>query len=150
MALPVAFVALAGLGAASSASADDEHIVIRGCVTDAKAPSIVAPSTFVWSRSDIMLATAEARSTAVPLRDRIFYWLDDDDDLGKYRGQKVEIQGELQDIEKGKVDGEKITFEVSIEPGTIAYAGTVKGDEMTFEVTGTRGDKMTLVAKRQK
>ena len=39
---------------------------------------------------------------------------------------------------------------MSIEPGTIAYAGTVKGDEMTLEVTGTRGDKMSLVAKRQK
>jgi len=104
MALPVAFVALAGLGAAASATADDEHIVIRGCVTDAKAPSVVAPHSFVWSRSDIMLAAAEARSTAVPLRDRIFYWLDEDDDLGKYRGQQVEVQGELEDIEKGKVE----------------------------------------------
>ena len=43
-----------------------------------------------------------------------------------------------------------MSFEVTIEPGTIAYAGTVKGDEMTLEVTGTRGDKMSLVAKRQK
>ena len=104
IALPIAFVACAGLGAASAASADDEHIVIRGCVTDAKAPSVVAPHSFVWSRSDIMLAAAEARSTAVPLRDRIFYWLDDDDDLAKYRGQQVEVQGELEDIEKGKVE----------------------------------------------
>ena len=104
MALPFAFVAIAGFGAAASAPADDEHIVIRGCVTDAKAPSVVAPHSFVWSRSDIMLAAAEARSTAVPLRDRIFYWLDEDDDLGKYRGQQVEVQGELEDIEKGKVE----------------------------------------------
>ena len=63
---------------------------------------------------------------------------------------KVQVMNYEGRIEKGKVDGGKITFEVSIEPGTIAYAGTVKGDEMTFEVTGTRGDKMTLVAKRQK
>jgi len=53
-------------------------------------------------------------------------------------------------IEKGKLDGESISFEITIEPGTIAYAGTVKGDEMTLEVTGTQGDKMALVSKRQK
>ena len=100
MALSAALVSLA----AASASADDKDIVIRGCVTDASAPSVVAPSTFVWSRSDIMLAAAEARSTAVPLRDRIFYWLDDDEDLTKHRGQRVEIQGELEDFEKGKVE----------------------------------------------
>ena len=100
MALSAALVTLA----AASVSADDKDITIRGCVTDANAPSVVAPSTFVWSRSDIMLAAAEARSTAVPLRDRIFYWLDDDEDLTKYRGQRVEIQGELEDFEKGKVE----------------------------------------------
>jgi hypothetical protein len=104
MALSATIVALAGFGAAAGASADDKDIVIRGCVTDANAPSVVAPSTFVWSRSDIMLAAAEARSTAVPLRDRIFYWLDDDEDLSKHRGQRVEIKGELEEFEKGKVE----------------------------------------------
>src|SRR4029453_6302878 len=61
MALSAALVTLAVAGA----SADDKDIVIRGCVTDANAPSVVAPSTFVWSRSDIMLAAAEAGSTAL-------------------------------------------------------------------------------------
>ncbi len=63
---------------------------------------------------------------------------------------KVQVMNYEGRIEKGSVDGEKVSFEVTIEPGTIAYAGTVKGDEMTLEVTGTRGDKMSLVAKRQK
>jgi hypothetical protein len=41
-------VALAGFGAAASAPADDEHIVIPRLLSlDAKASSIVAPSTFV-------------------------------------------------------------------------------------------------------
>lgn len=106
MALSASVVALAGLGGAATAAADDKDIVIRGCVTDASAPSVVAPSTFVWSRSDIMLAAAEARSTAVPLRDRIFYWLDDNEgeDLARHRGQRVEIKGELEEFEKGKVE----------------------------------------------
>jgi hypothetical protein len=63
---------------------------------------------------------------------------------------KAQIMNYEGRIEKGTVEGEKISFEVSIEPGTITYAGTVKGDEMRLEVTGTRGDKMSLVAKRQK
>ena len=105
MALSAGLVALAGVGTgATSPSAIDDDFVVRGCVTDANAPSVVAPSTFVWSRSDIMLAAAEARSTAVPLRERIFYWLDDDEDLTKYRGQRVEITGELKDFEKGKIE----------------------------------------------
>jgi hypothetical protein len=105
MVLSAGLVALAGVSAgASSPSAMDDDFVVRGCVTDANAPSVVAPSTFVWSRSDIMLAAAEARSTAVPLRERIFYWLEDDEDLTKHRGQRVEITGELKDFEKGKIE----------------------------------------------
>jgi hypothetical protein len=53
-------------------------------------------------------------------------------------------------IENGKLDGDKISFEIRIAPGTITYAGTVSGDEMNLNVVGTTGNKMTLVAKRQK
>jgi hypothetical protein len=104
IALTVGLVALAGSNARAGAP-DDEDFIIRGCVTDAHAPSVIAPSTLVWSRSDIMLAAAEARTTAVPLRERIFYWLDDDESekLARHRGQRVEIEGELEDFEKGKV-----------------------------------------------
>jgi hypothetical protein len=63
---------------------------------------------------------------------------------------KVQLATYEARIEQGKIDGDAISFQIAIEPGTIAYAGTVKGDEMTLEVTGTRGDKMSLVAKRQK
>jgi hypothetical protein len=82
----------------------DDDFVITGCLTEARAPTVVAPSTLVWTRSDIMLAAAEARADAVPMTGRVFYWLDDDEDLGKYRGRRVEIKGELEDFEKGKVE----------------------------------------------
>ena len=105
IALSAGLVALAGATAAAGTAGDDDFIIV-GCVTDATAPSVIAPSSLVWSRSDIMLAAAESRSTAVPLRERIFYWLDEDesDDLAKHRGQRVEIRGELEDFEKGKVE----------------------------------------------
>jgi hypothetical protein len=103
--LSVGLVALSA-STAGAAPRDDDDFIVTGCVTDATAPSVVAPSTLIWSRSDIMLAAAEARGTAVPLRERIFYWLDEDEseDLAKHRGQRVEIRGELEDFEKGKVE----------------------------------------------
>lgn len=108
IALTVGLVAAAGVRGTAGATVDDDF-TIRGCVTDATAPNVVTPSSFFWSRGDIMLAAAEARPDAVPLTGRVFYWLDEDDqeDLAKYRGQRVEIKGELEDIEKGKVKVER-------------------------------------------
>lgn len=53
-------------------------------------------------------------------------------------------------MEKGRVDGAKISFEMNIEHGKVRYEGTVAGDEMKLNVTGTQGDKYVLVCKRQK
>jgi hypothetical protein len=53
-------------------------------------------------------------------------------------------------IENGKVDGDKISFEININPGKVTYRGTVAGDEMKLNVTGTQGNQYTLVCKRQK
>jgi hypothetical protein len=53
-------------------------------------------------------------------------------------------------IEKAKLEGDKISFEINIQYGTVSFAGTVSGDEMKLNVTGTTGNKMTLIAKRQK
>jgi hypothetical protein len=53
-------------------------------------------------------------------------------------------------LEKGKLDGNKISFEMNIEHGKIAYEGTVAGDEMKLTVTGIQGDKYALLCKRQK
>ena len=60
--------------------------------------------------------------------------------VGEYEGK----------IEKGKVEGDQISFLITIGPGTITYEGTVTGDEGRLTVTGTTGNKMTLIAKRQK
>ena len=105
IALTVGLVAAAGLRGGAAGGAVDDDFTIRGCVTNATAPNVVTPSTFFWSRGDIMLAAAEARPDAVPMTGRVFYWLDegDQEDLAKYAGQRVEIKGELKDLEKGKV-----------------------------------------------
>ncbi len=105
MALPVALVALAGFGAAASA---------LGRRRAHRDPRLRHRRQGAEYRRTVHVRVEPERHHAghgggaarrrCRCRDRIFYWLDDDDDLGKYRGQKVEIQGELEDIEKGKVE----------------------------------------------
>ena len=53
-------------------------------------------------------------------------------------------------MEKAKLDGNRISFEMNLEHGKVAYEGTVTGDEMKLNVTGTQGDKYALLCKRQK
>lgn len=53
-------------------------------------------------------------------------------------------------IEKGTLAGEKLSFVAKFDPGLVTYEGTVTGDEMRLQVTGTQGDKYTLLCKRQK
>jgi len=52
-------------------------------------------------------------------------------------------------IENAKVAGDKISFEITIEHGKVTYDGTVAGNEMKLNVTGTQGNKYTLTCKRQ-
>lgn len=52
-------------------------------------------------------------------------------------------------IENASISGDKIFFEMKIGFGTVTYQGTVAGNQINFEVTGTQGDKYTLTCKRQ-
>lgn len=63
---------------------------------------------------------------------------------------KVRVGDYEAPIENGKLDGDKISFEINIDPGKVTYAGTVAGDEMKLNVVGTQGTKYSLTCKRQK
>jgi len=52
-------------------------------------------------------------------------------------------------IDKGKLDGDKVSFEVNMQFGTMAYAGTVSGDEMKLSLD-VMGNQTPLVLKRAK
>jgi hypothetical protein len=53
-------------------------------------------------------------------------------------------------LEKGKLAGDKISFETNVEPGKLTFEGTVAADQMELNVTGTQGNQYTLVCQRQK
>jgi len=97
-----------------------DDITIRGCVGRA-APGVgLAHPSLVWTRSDIMLSNAMSVGGAAPsaLADRVFYWLDDEEDLAKHVGQQVEIKGDLGDFKKGEIetkrDGEFTNIELKL------------------------------------
>lgn len=53
-------------------------------------------------------------------------------------------------IEKGVLKGDKVSFSITMDFGTLTYEGTVSGDELKLNVTGPDGNPTELKAKRQK
>jgi len=58
----------------------------------------------------------------------------------------AEYEGSIQN---GKLAGEKISFETTLEPGKVSFSGTVAGDQMELNVVGTQGDQYKLNCVRQ-
>jgi hypothetical protein len=90
----------------SSVRVKGDDITIRGCVGRVSPGSGLSQPTLVWTRSDIMLSNAMSvqAGAQTALTDRVFYWLEDEDDLTKYIGQQVEIKGDLGDFKKGEIE----------------------------------------------
>ena len=63
---------------------------------------------------------------------------------------KVQLDDYQGSIENGKVSGDKIAFETTIDPGKVSFDGTVAADQMELNVIGTQGDRYKLVCVRQK
>lgn len=131
-----AITALAALGVTCTLSAgsaqqrptvtvDGDRITLTGCIVPA-AEVTASPEALFWSRGGLMLAGAAAAAepqrhamTASGLSDRVFYWLDDDEDLRQHVGKRIEIKGELEDLEEGKIkvsrDGDFTEIELDID-----------------------------------
>jgi hypothetical protein len=111
-----ALLAVTIAGAPSAAqqpivTVDDDDITIRGCVRNTDVRHGIATNMLVWSRGDIMLAAATSLGShpvgPAGIAGRVFYWLEDDDDLTKHVGQVVLVKGELKDFETGEVEIER-------------------------------------------
>ena len=81
---------------------------------------------------------------------RVLYWLEDDDDLAKHAGQKVEVRGELEgDIGTGKVSAEREGGLVELEfkvPGEKKVTVMVPNVPSTIGTSGAVGDKERDIA----
>ena len=92
---------LAAAGQQSTVVVDNDDITIRGCV--GRVSPAATERMLVWTRGDIMLSNPNALRSG-QLADRVFYWLDDDEDLSKHVGQMIEVKGDLGDFERGEVE----------------------------------------------
>lgn len=167
MGLRVTAVAVAlGMAALAPVSAqepavqvDGDDITLRGCVTESSG-QLPSPSMLVWSRGNMLLAGAQAASPAAPnpvgtsgLAGRVFYFLDDEDDLKKHVGQEIEIKGDLEDFEEGEVeikrDGEFTEIELDFDgkeekmrvpTAWLGGAGASDAKEQEIQIVGRRID----------
>jgi hypothetical protein len=156
------WMAGASLSIATAAAAGQQAVVVkgdditlRGCVSRVSPGSVGAAPMLVWTRGDIMLSNATAID-AEELTSRVFYWLDDDEDLAKHVGQMIEVKGELGDFKKGEVeidrDGDFTTVELKLDGKEekarvpTAWLGAPR-DEGEFEIVARKidVDKVSLL-----
>lgn len=90
---------------------EGDNITITGCFARVTASPSMAPTSLIWSRGDLMLAGAAAAgaSVAVPvgttgMSDRVFYWLNNEEDMSRHLGKRVRITGEVDDFQKGEIE----------------------------------------------
>jgi hypothetical protein len=84
-----------------------DDVTIRGCVMPAGKSGLTAQQVVVWSRGDMMLSNVMTAGEGDVLKQQVFYWLDEDEDLTKHVGQMVEVEGDLGDFKKGEIEVKK-------------------------------------------
>jgi hypothetical protein len=102
----LSFTTLAAASQQPTVVVVDDDITIRGCVGRMSPRAAADGQTLVWTRGDIMLSNPNALRSG-QLAERVFYWLEDDEDLAKHVGQMIEVKGDLGDFEKGEVEFDK-------------------------------------------
>jgi hypothetical protein len=89
----------------------DDQITITGCVIRGEHKTTAPRSLLVWSKGDVYLDAASTaftpgeRAVGTSGKGPVFYWIDDEDDMAKHVGKRVEIVGELDDdTEHGELE----------------------------------------------
>jgi hypothetical protein len=95
----------------------DDDIMIRGCVQPADPRAYTSVDMLVWGQGNVMLTGITGLNPVTPLgnttpyavgasgfANRVFYWMEDDDDLLQYLGQMVEVRGDLKDFQRSEVE----------------------------------------------
>lgn len=104
--LLAAAAAVANANTTVQAAGGDEKIKLSGCLVKAEGDdgylitnSPIEPASSTADRGGATTAIGTAGVNAT-----VFYWLKNDDDLGKHVGHRVEIEGELKgDIKEGEI-----------------------------------------------
>ncbi len=133
--LAAALVLSAGVAALSAApqvasapaqqSGDDKRsVTLTGCVVKGDGGYVltnVSEETAAAAVAGGMPSSPQPKGAVLP--GRVFYWMDDDEDLKDHAGHQVEVRGKIEgDIERGEISAER-------ENGLIELEFKVKGDK---------------------
>ena len=103
---------LAAAGQQSTVVVDNDDITIRGCV--GRVSPAATERMLVWTRGDIMLSNPNALRSG-QLADRVFYWLDDDEDLSKHVGQMARVPTAWFGASRGEGDVDIIARKIDVD-----------------------------------
>ena len=130
---------------------DNKEVTITGCVVKGDVGYVltnVAQETAAAAVAAGTPSTPQPAGTVMP--GRVIYWLEDDDDLAKHAGQKVEVRGELEgDATTGKISAERegglveLEFKVAGEKKVTVLVPSVPP---TVGTSGSVGDKERDIA----
>ena len=86
-----------------------DEIRMSGCVTRTDPAAMTSGSVLAWTRGDLLLSRAVIEgypvgTSGVAGPGGVVYYLDKGDDLAKHMDQLVEVKGDLEDIETGRVE----------------------------------------------
>ena len=142
--IALVFVLSTAAGAQVQVGDHDDQFVVQGFVmptSDFRAGGTT--SWFVWSRG-VYLGSPDthfrpaSRGTGVFVP--VFYWIDDEDDIARFVGQRVEVVGELSDdLDEGEIDIDhhgnftEIEFEVNGHDARVLVPRTWLGPALADE-----------------
>jgi hypothetical protein len=99
-----------------------DEIRMSGCVTRTDPAAMTSGSVLAWTRGDLLLSRAVIEgypvgTSGVAGPGGVVYYLNTGDDLARHIGHFVEVKGDLEDIETGrvKIDHKGDFTEVQIE-----------------------------------
>lgn len=125
---------------------DNKEVTLQGCVVKGDGGYVlmnVAPETVAAAVEARTPSTPQPSGTVMP--GRVLYWVNDDDDLENYAGQRVEVRGELKgEVEKGNISAEREGSLVELEfkiPGDKKVTVKVPDVPAAIGTSGTVGDK---------
>lgn len=110
--IALTFVLSAAAGAQAQVADHDDQFVVQGCVmlTSDFRPGgtplfVLSHGVYLWS-PDTQLRPGDARaSDGTHVFVPVFYWIEDEDEVARFIGQRVEVVGALtDDLDKGKID----------------------------------------------
>jgi hypothetical protein len=120
-----AFASAIGVSTAAqqpTAIVKGDEIRMSGCVTRTDPAAMTSGSVLAWTRGDLLLSRAVIEgypvgTSGVAGPGGVVYYLDNGADLARHIGRFVEVKGDLEDIETGrvKIDHEGDFTEVEIE-----------------------------------